>query len=64
VVLDFWMHSIYKYMSKIFGIFMQKWRLDLGLCFVYVHVDENLFPSLFIYSRYYSVGPNVGYVSH
>jgi hypothetical protein len=24
VVLDFWMHSIYRCISKIFGIFMQK----------------------------------------
>jgi hypothetical protein len=46
VVLDFWMHSIYKCTSKVFffGIFMQKWRLDMGLCFVYVCVSEHLFP--------------------
>jgi hypothetical protein len=62
VVLDFWMHSIYKFISKVFGIFMQKWRLDLGLCFVHVRVSEHLFPSLFIYNRYYSIGPNLGYV--
>jgi hypothetical protein len=23
---------------------MQKWRLDLGLCFVYVCVEKHLFP--------------------
>jgi hypothetical protein len=39
VVLDFWMHSIYKCISKVFEIFMQKWRLDLGLCFVHVRVS-------------------------
>jgi hypothetical protein len=44
VVLDFWMHSIYKCTSKVFGIFMQKWRLDMGLCFVHVCVSEHLFP--------------------
>jgi hypothetical protein len=48
VVLDFWMHSIHKCTSKVFGIFMQKWRLDMGLCFVYVCVSEHLFsPYLF-----------------
>jgi hypothetical protein len=61
--LDFWMHFIYKCISKVFGIFfMQKWRLDLGLCFVHVCVSEHLFPSLFIYNRYYSIGPDLGYV--
>lgn len=44
VVLDFWMHSIYKCTSKVFGIFMQKWRLDMGLYFVHVCVSEHLFP--------------------
>ena len=44
VVLDFWMHSIYRCTSRVFGIFMQKWRLDMGLCFVHVCVSEHLFP--------------------
>ena len=44
VVLDFWMHSIYRCISRVFGIFMQKWRLDMGLCFVHVCVNEHLFP--------------------
>jgi fatty acid desaturase len=44
VVLDFWMHSIYKCTSKVLGIFVQKWRLIMGLCFVYVCVREHLFP--------------------
>jgi hypothetical protein len=56
------MHYIYKYISKVFGIFMQKWRLDLGLCFVYICVSEHLFPTLFIYNGYYSIGPDLGYV--
>jgi hypothetical protein len=37
----FWMHSIYRCTSKVFGIFMQKWRLDMGLCFVYMCVSEH-----------------------
>ena len=44
VVLDFWMHSIYRCTSRVFGIFMQKWRLDMGSCFVHVCVNEHLFP--------------------
>jgi hypothetical protein len=41
---------------------MQKWRLDLGLCFVHVRISEHLFPSLFICNRYYSIDPNLDYV--
>jgi hypothetical protein len=62
VVLDFWMHSIYKCIGNVLGIFMQRWRLDMGLCFVYVCVSEHLFPTLFIYNEYYSIGPDPGYV--
>jgi hypothetical protein len=62
VVLDFWMYFIYKCISKVFEIFMQKWRLDFGLCFVHVCVSEHLFPSLLIYNRYYLIGPDLGYV--
>jgi hypothetical protein len=34
----------------------------MGLCFVHVRVGEHLFPSLFIYNKYYSIGPDLGYV--
>ena len=44
VVLNFWMHSIYRCKSRVFWNFMQKWRLDMGSCFVHVCVSEHLFP--------------------
>jgi hypothetical protein len=33
VALDFWMHFIYKCMSRVFWDFMQRWRLHLGFVF-------------------------------
>jgi hypothetical protein len=38
------MHSIYRCTSRVLGFFMQKWRLDMGSCFVHVRVNEHLFP--------------------
>jgi hypothetical protein len=33
VILDFWMHSIYKCISKVFGIFYAKVEVRLGFVF-------------------------------
>jgi hypothetical protein len=48
VVLDFWMHSIYKCISKIFGIFYAKVEVRLGFVFRARACKRTLIP-FFIY---------------
>jgi hypothetical protein len=62
VVLDFWMHSIYKCISKVFLDFYAKVEVRHGFVFRVRVCKRTLIPSLFIYNRYYSIDPNPGYV--
>jgi hypothetical protein len=44
VVLDFWMHFIYKCASRVFGILCRSEGYFWVLCFVHVCVEKHLFP--------------------
>jgi hypothetical protein len=59
------MYFIYKCISRVLGFYAEVEVIlffFLGFVFCARACRRTLIPSLFIYSRYYSTGPDLGYV--